>query len=171
MNYILLGLVTSIVMLHAVTVGEKLPNIILDKANGGDSAEKAWHATSLKGKVHVVLYMDPDKRKEAMPFLNTLHAKHFDTKQYSTVAIVNLAATWMPDAVLEALLTKKQKELQNTVFIFDKTKYLVKKWKMKDDASNVLVCDKEGKVLYQKSEKLLPSDVQKIMDIIAKNIQ
>ena len=125
--------------------------MVLDKDNGGDSKDNAWHSKNLQGKVHILLYMDPDKREESMPFLDTLNAEKYDKKKYSTVAIVNLAATWMPDAILESLLSKKQKELQNTEFVFDKTKCFVKKWQMKDDASNVLVLDKDMKVLYQKS--------------------
>ena len=163
---IILSLVSSIGMLYAVNVGEFLPNITLDKANGGDSATQAWHSKSLKGKVHVLLYMDPDKREETMPFLDTLNQKRFDKKKYSTVAIVNLAATWMPDAVLETLLSKKQQELNNTEFIFDKTKYLVKKWHLKDDASNVLVLNRQGKVLYCKSGKLSNKDIKEILNKI-----
>ncbi len=91
-------------MLHAVNVGEVLPLVVLDKDNGGDSKDNAWHSKNLQGKVHILLYMDPDKREESMPFLDTLNAEKYDKKKYSTVAIVNLAATWMPDAILESLL-------------------------------------------------------------------
>ena len=163
---IILGLLSSVGMLYAVNVGELLPNITLDKVNGGDNAEQAWHSKSLYGKVHVLFYMDPDKRKEVMPFLDTLNQKHFNEKKYSTVAIVNLAATWMPDAVLEILLSKKQQELDNTAFIFDKTKYLVKKWHLKDDASNVLVLNTQSKVIYRKSGKLSNKDVKEILNQI-----
>jgi len=169
-KYIVLNLITSITMIHAVSLGEKLPEITLDGDNGGNGSNQAWHSKSLEGKVHVVLYMDPDARKEAMPFLDILNEKEYDKKNYSTVAIVNLAATWMPNAILEAMLSKKQKELNNTEFIFDKTKYLVAKWQLEDDASNILVCDKSGKLLYKKSGKLSSLDIDKIMDMIEENI-
>jgi len=169
-KHIALSLLTTMTIVQAVNVGDILPDITLDKSNGGNSAEQAWHSKSLKGKVHLLLYMDPDKRKETMSFINRLNLKKYDKKKYSTVAIVNLAATWIPDIVLEKLLAKKQRESNNTEFVFDKTKYLVKKWKLKDDASNVLVCDKNEKILYQKSGKLTSSDVRKIMNILSKNI-
>ena len=138
------------VMLQAVNVGDTLPQVTLEKENGGTSHDKPWHSNSLKGKVHLLLYMDPDKREETQALLDALNVLEVDSQKYSTVAIVNLAATWMPDAILEGLLSKKEKELKNTSFVFDKKKYLVKKWKMKDDASNVLIVDKNSKVLYQK---------------------
>ena len=142
------SLFASMMMLHAVNVGEVLPPLTLEGNNGGDSSSKAWHSQNLEGKVHVLLYMDPDKRKEAMPFLDTLNAKQYDKKKYSTVAIVNLAATWMPDAILEAMLSKIPNELNNTEFVFDKRNYILAKWDTKDDASNVVILDENMKVLY-----------------------
>ncbi len=170
MKIIIGSLLASMMMLHAVNVGEVLPSVVLDKNNGGNSQDKPWHSKSLKGKVHVLLYMDPDKRKEAMPFLDTLNAKQYDKKKYSTVAIVNLAATWMPDAILEGMLSKKQKELNNTEFVFDKRKYVLAKWDMKDDASNVVILDKNMKVLYSKSGKLSKKEEKKILNIIEEQL-
>ncbi len=169
-NSIVITLFLLASALHAVDVGEMLPDVVLDGKHGGTSDKKAWSSKSLKGKTHVIIYMDPDKRKEGMPFLDKLNDKNFDKDSYSTIAIVNLAATWMPDAILEKMLSKKEKDLKNTTFIFDKDKYLVKKWHLKDDASNILVCDKEGKVLFQKSGKLSSSETDDIMKIISKNI-
>jgi len=159
-----------VAMIQAVNIGDTLPQVTLEKENGGSSNEKAWHSSDLKGKVHLLLYMDPDKRKETQALLDALNRLEVDSKAYSTVAIVNLAATWMPDAILEGLLSKKQKELKNTSFVFDKTKYLVNKWKMKDDASNVLIVDKNVKILYQKAGKLSTAEINKMIDIIRQNI-
>jgi YtfJ family uncharacterized protein len=170
MRKIVIFLLAVFTMANALSVGERLPNVVLDKANGGTSIGQAWHSTDLKGKVHLILYMDPDERKESQSLLDALNALDVDAKAYSTVAIVNLAATWMPDAILEGLLSKKQKELKNTSFVFDKEKVLVKKWQMKDDASNVLVVDKNGKILYQRAGKLSDSEINKIIDIIRQNI-
>jgi len=159
-----------VAMIQAVNIGDTLPPVTLEKENSGTSDDKAWQSISLKGKVHLILYMDPDKRKETQVVLDALNKLEVDGKAYSTVAIVNLAATWMPDAILEGLLSKKQKELKNTSFVFDKKKYLVKKWKMKDDASNVLIVDKNTKILYQKAGKLSTTEINKIIDIIRQNI-
>jgi len=170
MKKIIIGWMCVIAMIQAVNIGDILPPVTLEKENGGTSDDKAWQSISLKGKVHLILYMDPDKRKETQVVLDALNKLEVDGKAYSTVAIVNLAATWMPDAILEGLLSKKQKELKNTSFVFDKKKYLVKKWKMKDDASNVLIVDKNTKILYQKAGKLSTSEINKIIDIIRQNI-
>ena len=156
---------------YALQTGAVPPQVELEGENGGRHDGKEWNSNTLVGKVHTVLYMDPDERKEAMPFLNALNSQKFDKNKYATVAIVNLAATWMPNAVLETMLSKKQKELNNTEFIFDKTKHVLKKWQLKDDASNVLIFDTKGKLLYQKSGKLFPIDVEKIMEMISTHIK
>ncbi|SFV89632.1 Protein ytfJ precursor [hydrothermal vent metagenome] len=165
---VLLGCMAA--ALFAVEVGTVLPHAVLEGKNGGRSDGKAWDSGQLQGKVHVLMYMDPDERKAAMPFLDSLNGSDFPTKEYSTVAVVNLAATWMPDALLETMLEKKEKELKNTVFVFDKTKHLLKKWQMKDDDSNVLVLDKKMVVLYQKSGTLSAQDQKEIFDLVKKSL-
>ena len=151
---------------YALSVGEIPTDITLAKANGGTSQGKAWHSNSLKGKVHTLLYMDPDKREDSKLLLDALNKLKHKNNDYTTVAIVNLAATWMPDIILESKLKSKQKELKNMEYIFDKKKYLVTKWHLVDDASNVFVLDKESRVIYVKSGKLMAQDVIEILNKI-----
>jgi len=155
---------------YALDIGTVPSHIVLDKDNGGSANGSAWDSHSLKGKVHTLLYMDPDKRDESQILLDALSKLKVDNKAYSTVAIINLAATWMPNSILQSKLREKQKELNNMEYVFDKTKFLVKKWHLKDDASNVVILDKNSKVIYQKSGKLSPKDVQEILQIISKTI-
>jgi predicted transcriptional regulator len=148
---------------YALMVGEIPSDIVLDKDNGEASQGKAWHSSSLKGKVHTLIYMDPDKRDDSKLLLKALNKLNYKKTQYMTVAIVNLAATWMPNTILESKLKSKQKELKNMDYIFDKTKFLVKKWYLKDNASNVFVLDKDGKVLYAKAGKISAKNVKLIL--------
>jgi hypothetical protein len=147
---------------YALNVGEVPVPVVLKGDNGGDANGNAWYSTSLKGKVHVLLYMDPDMREHSSFLLETLQKMKLG-HTYSTVAIVNLAATWMPNALLESKLKSKQKELKQMEYVFDKTKYLVKKWHFKDDASNVVVLDKNSRVIYAKSGPLSSEDVVEIV--------
>jgi len=166
---ILLGCMA--ITLFAVEVGKVLPYATLEGENGGFNDDKAWDSRQLQGKVHILLYMDPDKRDEAMPFLDRLNKMEFSKQRYSTIAIVNLAATWVPDALLESILTKKQKELKNTKFVFDKRKYLLKRWDLKDDDINILVLDRKMRVFYKKSGVLSAKDQEEIFDLVEKSIK
>jgi predicted transcriptional regulator len=51
LKYMILAIISSLVVVHAVDIGKRLPNITLDKENGGTSQAKAWHSSSLKVKV------------------------------------------------------------------------------------------------------------------------
>ena len=165
-KYIILGLVTNIVMSNALDIGEIPSEIILDNTNGGTSQGKAWYSNSLKGKVHTLLYMDPDKREDSKLLLDALNKLKHKKGDYTTVAIVNLAATWMPNIILESKLKSKEKELKNMEYIFDKKKYLIEKWQLEDDMSNVFVLDKQGRVIYVKNGKLIAHDVIEILNKI-----
>ncbi|SFP91872.1 YtfJ family protein [Hydrogenimonas thermophila] len=163
-------LVFTTVNLFAVKVGEILPHIILSVKNGGLYDNRAWDCNSLKGKWHILLYMDPDAKEEAMPFIEKLNRANLSSKRYSTIAIVNLAATWMPNSILKKMLNENQKNLNNTQFIFDQTKYLVKKWYMVDNTSNILIIDKNMKVIYKKSGKVSAQEQKKILNLIKNSI-
>ena len=167
---LLLLLLVCTTSLFALQPGERLPEVTLQGNSGGMSDDTPWRSSSLKGKVHVLLYMDPDERKKAMPFLDRLNQADLPKDGYSTVAIVNLAATWMPNAVLKAILGRKQKELRNTQFIFDKNKTLIKAWGMKDDASNVIVLDKQMRVLFFKSGVLSKQEKEKLFRLIRSHL-
>ena len=171
MKKIMMTWLCVVAMIQAVNIGDTLPQVTLEKENGGTSNDKPWHATSLKGKVHVVLYMDPDERKGTQPLLDALNQLDVDPKAYSTIAIVNLSATWMPDYILESILSKKQKELKNTSFVFDKEKMLVKKWQMTDDASNILIVDKNSKILYQKVGNASNEEVAYILKMLSDTLK
>jgi len=158
--------VSSTFFCYALSLGEIPKNVVIDKSNGGTSQGEAWYSSSLKGKVHTLIYMDPDKRENNKLLLDALNKLSYKETQYTTVAIVNLAATWMPNAILESKLKSKQKELKNMEYIFDKTKFLVKKWHLKDNDSNVFVLDKDGKVIYAKAGKISAQNVKLILNKI-----
>ena len=160
----------SVAGLHAIDTGTVPPKVLLSGEDGGIVNGKAWSSAMLKDKVTVLFYVDPDKKDENSALTKALKAKHFDRKQYRSVAIINLAATWMPDAVIEMKLSAKQKEFPDTIYVKDKRKVLVKKWSLKDDASDILLFDKSGKLIYKKFGKLGQNEIDKVIALIEKNI-
>jgi len=163
---IIILFLSSMFFCYALSVGEILSDVVLDKANGGTSQGNIWHSSSLKGKVHTLLYVDPDKRDDCKLLLDALKKLKHKKGDYTTVVIVNLAATWMPNIILESKLKSKEKELKNMEYIFDKKKYLIEKWQLEDDMSNVFVLDKQGRVIYVKNGKLIAHDVIEILNKI-----
>jgi len=156
MKHIYIALLLSL-SVHAVEIGKVPPKVTLSVGDSG----KSWSSQSLRRGKHLVIYMDPDERKNVEPLLQKI--QHLKTKRFTTVAIVNLAATWMPNSVLISKLKEKQKSMKKTIYLFDKQKTLVKKWGLKDDNTIVMVLGPKGKLKLKKTGKLSGSDVREIL--------
>ena len=170
MKKIILGVLVLVGSAVAVEVGKVPSSVTISGENGGKTDGKAWNSTSLKGKVHIVFYVDPDKKDVNEALSKALKKRHFDRSKYASVAIVNLAATWMPNVAIEAKLKSKQKEFPDTTYVKDKKKVLVKKWNLADDNSDILVFDKKGKLIYKKFGKLSKKEIALVLELIEKNL-
>ena len=170
MQKIILGLLVLVGSAMAVELGKVPTKVTLSGENGGKVDGSAWNSSMLKGKVFTVFYVDPDKKDVNNALADTLKAKKFDRKKVNSIAIVNLAATWMPNALIESKLKDKQKKFPHTIYVKDKKKVLVEKWKLSDDNSNILIFDKKGKLIYKKFGKVSASEIKKVIALIEKNI-
>ena len=81
-----------------------------------------------------------------------------------------MAATWMPDFIIDAKLKAKQKKYPKAIYVRDKKKVLVKKWALEDDNSDILVFDKEGKLIFQHAGKLDADQIEKVLSLIEHNL-
>jgi len=164
------GVVLSAVCAMAVEIGSVPPKVVISGENGGRTDGKAWSSDMLLRKVHILFYVDPDEKDLNEPLTQALKKRRFSRKKFASVAVVNLAATWKPNVIIEALLKKKQKEFPDTVYVKDKKKVLVNKWQLADDNSDVLLFDKHGKLIYKKFGKLSPQEIEKVLSLIEKNL-
>ncbi|WP_151900071.1 YtfJ family protein [Sulfurimonas hydrogeniphila] len=157
--------------LYTLTIGEAPKNVTIEGEKGGLVTGGAWNSNMLKNKVFVMFYVDPDEKDVNEDFSQALKKKHYREKgAFGSIAIVNMAATWKPNFAIEAILKGKQKEFPKTIYVKDKDKTLVKEWKIADDASNIVIFSKDGKVLFYKSGKMSADDTQKAFQIIEENI-
>lgn len=165
-------LLLSVVAINAMAVGVgKVPaKVTLSGKNGGTVSGKTWSSSSLKGKVHIVFYVDPDKKDLNNNLAEALKAAHFNRSKFASVAIINLAATWLPNSILSSKLKDKQKKYPDTLYVLDKKKVLVEKWKVADDNSDILVFDKKGKLIYKKFGKTSGAEIKKILALVKKNM-
>jgi len=170
MRKILTSLLVSSIMLFALNMGEVPPKVVLSQKNGGYLNGTEWNSSMLKNKLYVLFYVDPDERETNKAFIEALKAKHYDLNYYGSVAIINLAATWLPNVVLESKLKAKQKKFPNTIYVKDKSKVLVQEWNLEDDSSNVLVFNKNGELMYSYSGKLSSSEITKVITLIDRSL-
>ena len=157
--------------LSAVTVGQVPSEVVIENDNGGMVLDgSAWNSSTITDKVYVMFYVDPDEKDTNNEFSATLKEKKYDRSDYGSLAIINLAASWKPNFVIESILESKQEEFPDTIYVKDKNSVLVNEWKVEDDASNILIFSKRGEVLFYKSGKMNEEDIEKALKIIEENL-
>jgi len=167
---IILGFLILLGSSMAVELGMVPAFVIIEGENGGRIDGTPWESSMLKGKIYTLFYVDPDERDLNNPLADALKAKKFDRKKVNSVAIINLAATWLPNIVLEAKLKEKQKKFPHTIYVKDKKKVLVKEWNLADDNSDILIFDKKGKLIYKKFGKVSDDEIKDVIALIEKNL-
>ena len=170
MKKIIIAVALATSFLSAVVVGEVPKTLTIEGENGALVSGEAWNSSMLKDKVYILFYVDPDEKDTNNDFSEALKKRAYDLNNFATVAVINLAATWLPNFAIESSLKSKQKEYPNTTYVKDKTKYLVKEWALADDSSDVLVFDKEGKLIYYYSGKLVQDEIEKVLKLVDENI-
>jgi hypothetical protein len=162
---VLAGLL-SVVALAGPPVGEKPKSLKLEKNEGGRVTGDAWSSDEIKGRVFVLFYVDPDFADLNNPATEALKAEKFTADKYQSIAVINMAATWLPNFAIDGKLKEKQKAYPDTIYVRDIHKLLVKEWKLADDQSDLVVFDQEGKVLYVHEGKLEAADIKTMLEMI-----
>ncbi len=153
-----------------VEMGKTPPGVELKGDSGGRLDGTPWNSQELKGKVHVLFYVDPDEKDLNNDASEALDKEKFPSEKYGSVAIINMAATWLPNFVIASSLEEKQKRYPRTLYLRDLKKALVQTWKIADDNSDVLAFDKEGRLIFRKDGKLNTDEIQKLIKAIKENL-
>ncbi|RPH90619.1 MAG: transcriptional regulator, partial [Desulfobacteraceae bacterium] len=140
-------------------IGEIPPKVELKEKLGGRLDGKPWSSEELQGKVHVLFYVDPDEKDTNNPASEALDKEKFPADKFQSWAIINMAATFMPNFAINSALEKKQKLYPRTIYVRDLKKVLIHTWKIADDSSNVLAIDKTGKLIFRKDGKLNTEEI------------
>ncbi len=150
--------------------GVSLPTVMLEKELGGRLDGSSWSSAEIKNKVHVLFYVDPDEKDLNERAADLLQNANFPLDKYGSIAVINMAATWLPNIALEASLKQKQKKFPDTLYVKDFNKLFVKTWGLKDDSSNILLFDKSGMLLMKIMGKATEQEEQKLLGLIKDNL-
>jgi uncharacterized protein len=151
---------------QAIEMGEIPPKVELKEKLGGRLDGKPWSSEELRGKVHVLFYVDPDEKDTNNDASEALDKEKFPGEKFQSVGIINMAASWLPNFAISSSLKDKQKRYPRTTYVRDYKKVLVSAWKIADDSSNVLAFDKQGKLIFRKDGKLTTEDIQRLIKSI-----
>ena len=149
---------------------EVLKKVILEKEDGGRLDGSAWSSEELKDKVYVLFYVDPDEKDLNEHVADLIKKQNFPTDKMTSVGIINMAATWLPNFAIASSLKEKQKKFPHTIYVKDFKKVLVKEWGLKDDSSNILVFNKQGQVLIKILGKASNEEADKVISLIRNNL-
>ncbi len=147
-------------------VNQEPPPVKLIGEVGGRLDGTAWSSSELKGVVHILMYVDPDKVKINEHVEEALAKEQYPTEQIRSVAITNLAVTWKPKFLIQNILKGKQKKYPRTINVTDKSKVLVEQWGLADHSYNVLVFGPSGNLLFNKSGALSAADVENLTAMV-----
>jgi uncharacterized protein len=137
---------------------------------GGRLDGKSWSSDELKGKIHVLFYVDPDEKDTNNETSEALDKEKFPAEKFQSVAIINMAATFMPNFLISSSLKEKQEKYPRTLYLRDYKKVIVQEWKLADDSSDVVAFDRSGKVIFRKDGKLTPEEINKLVKAIKDNL-
>jgi uncharacterized protein len=151
-------------------VGTKLPIVTLSGEAGGLVSGDSWSSETLTGKLRAVFYVDPDAKDKNELLENSLAKMEFDGEKFGSVAIINLAATWLPNGLIEMSLRKKQEQYPRTVYVRDINKSLIKAWDLMDDDYNAMIVSKDGIVLYKEAGVLDQPKVDLFIKVLQENL-
>ncbi len=130
-------------------IADGLPLLKLSGEKGGLCGGKEWKSSSLKNKVNLLLYVDPDKQSWIKPLVTKLDSLHYSPDSLGITFILNTDATIIPDFIIRSRVREKAKVSSDIAYVLDRTKMLVRKWKLKDDNVNVLLLDKSGNLIQE----------------------
>ena len=167
---ILLSTLIASSVLWSLSLNEIPKEITLEDSNGGLVDGQAWSSSMLKEKVNILFYIDPDEKDMNQKFKERLREENIVKEKLEVSVILNLSATWIPNFAIEKSLEEAQKKDEMITFIKDKKRILVKEWELQDEASSILIFDKEGKLIYQNIGELSSSEIEKIMKLIEESL-
>lgn len=135
------------------------------------SGDSSWSSRSLKNKVHLLIYSNTSSKNLNEQATDAVKEKKFPRDQFASVAVVNMKDSWQPNFLINRAIAEKAKQYKDTIYVKDFDRTLVKAWDLKGDSNDILVFDKQGKLVYNKNGKLSKEDTVKLLSIISSNIE
>ena len=169
----LLFMYSSLGFSSALVIGKPPSTIVLTGSLGANINGSPWTTDSISktGKVVSLFYVDPEEKNLNEALELAYDNAHFNKEKHASIAIINMAAAWYPNSVINTQLEAKQVKFPRTTYVKDLQKILVKEWDLQDDSVNVVVFGKDGNVLYIKKGQMSPSEITTLMALIETKIK
>ena len=122
-----------------------------------------WKSDRFLSYVTILFYVDPDESDLNNAASEALKNANLPADQVRYVAVINMDATLLPNFLIKGKLEDKQEEYQNTLYVMDYKKVLVNEWGLGDHNSDIVIFDKQGKVLFSVDGQLNDSQIMQML--------
>lgn len=165
-------LCANLAIASPLVVGVLPSTIALDGPLGAHVDGTAWTSDSIAktGKVVSLFYVDPEERKLNEEVERAYDNMHFSKEKHGSIAVINMAAAWYPNSLINRDLAAKQAKYPRTTYVKDLKKSLVKEWGLQDDSVNIVVFGKDGKVIFIKKGPMSTAEIAPLLALISANL-
>ncbi len=164
------AVITIMALFNLSVFAETVPEINFAPSDGSYVNGREFSTKDFKGKITALFYVDPDHRTINDEANEKLQQQAFDLKYYQSFAIINMKATWLPNAILDQALKNSQKNFPDTKYVRDLNKVLVQKMNLKDDGYQTMLLNEKCEVIFNHIGKLTSTQVDELIKIIKKEI-
>ncbi len=155
-----------------LAVGQSPTVIKLDAELGGKVSGEGWSSEDISktGKIISLFYVDPEEKKLNEPLEAAYEAAKFPFDKHGSIAVINMAAAWYPNSMINSQLKSKQEKFPRTTYVKDMKKTLVKEWGLKDDSVNLIIFGRDGKPIFMKQGAMTAAEIAEAMNVIRTNL-
>lgn len=159
---------TSLANAAPLIVGQSATPIKLDGDLGGRVSGELWSSEEIAkiGKIVSLFYVDPEEKKLNEPLEAAYEAAKLPPDKHTSIAIINMAAAWYPNSMINSQLKKKQTQFPRTTYVKDMKKTLVNEWGLKDNSVNLVIFARDGKPLLIKQGAMTALEIVDAIKLI-----
>ena len=152
----------------SVTLAQEimLPPVVLTGEEGGTAAGEEWNSHDLTGKIQLILYVDPGKKKKATPLIDRIDSLHYSPDNLGITFIINTKATSIPDAIIRLMIKRRARANKNIQYVLDRNRVLVSKWDFTEEHLNILLLDHSGVVLHRYAGEISEEYIETLINTI-----
>jgi len=171
LNFLIFLILLGYPLLESKANPNIFPPVTLHGDNGGLCGGKEWKSSSLKDKVNLVLYVDPDKQEWAKPLVMKMDSLNHSPDSLGVTFILNTGATLIPDFIIRNRVKAKAETATNITYVLDRKKLLVSKWNLADDDINVLLMDASGRIIQRHHGEMTGKFINQFIEKIDESIK
>ena len=105
------------------------------------------------------------------PFMKSITAQKFDTKDYQTTTIINQDdAMWGSGGFVKSSAQDSKKEFSWSSLVLDENGVAAKAWQLKKENSIIIIVDKSSKVIFVHEGALSKDEIKYAISTIKNNL-